>query len=119
MAARELFALLQKLEHRPGWWELAYAPDGDLVGLLMPAEVPAAGTIGYIGVVPEHRGRGYVDGLLARATAALHSASLERIVADTDLANAPMAAAFDRAGYTRFATRREYRIELTQQSPGM
>jgi RimJ/RimL family protein N-acetyltransferase len=32
--------------------------------------------------------------------------------ADTDLANAPMAAAFERAGYTRFATRREFEVDL-------
>lgn len=31
-------------------------------------------------------------------------------LADTDLANAPMAAAFERAGYQQFATRREFEL---------
>ena len=68
-------------------------------------------TIGYIGVVPSQRGRGYVDDLLARGTAILrHDVPDIVIRADTDLANAPMAAAFERAGYERFATRREYEL---------
>ena len=37
--------------------------------------------------------------------------------ADTDLSNAPMAAAFERAGYSRFATRREYEFPLGSSKP--
>ncbi len=114
-AARELFDDLRQLGHRPGWWELAFAPGGDLAGLVLPATIPAASTIGYVGVVPEHRGHGYVDDLLARAMATLHAAGPARIVADTDVANAPMAAAFRRAGFRQFATRREYRVDLRQR----
>jgi RimJ/RimL family protein N-acetyltransferase len=79
---------LRSMESVPGWWEL-----------------------GYVGVVPEQRGHRYVDDLLARGTATLRRDAPDvGVRADTDLANAPMAAAFARAGYTRFATRREFAL---------
>ncbi|HUS15221.1 MAG TPA: GNAT family N-acetyltransferase [Chloroflexia bacterium] len=108
-AARTLFRIVQSLDHDPGWWQLAYAASGELVGLVMPAGTPSWSTIGYIGVVPEQRGRGYINDLLAQGTALLAASGTTRIETDTDVANTPMAAAFRRAGYTRFATRREYR----------
>ncbi|MFG3558636.1 GNAT family N-acetyltransferase [Micromonospora sp. NPDC047557] len=65
--------------------------------------------VGYLGVVPEFRGRGYVDEVLAEITR-LHAANGEsRITATTDMDNAPMAAAFGRAGYRNT----EIRINLS------
>lgn len=80
----------------------------------MPARNPTSPVIDYIGVVPEHRGEGYVDDLLARGAETLLSAGAERIRADTDTANTPMADAFRRAGYAEFAARREYEADLSR-----
>ena len=110
-AARREFDDLQGMDYEPLWWELAYTPSGELVGMVMPAGSPTFGTIGYIGVVPEQRGHGYSDALLARGTATLRKAGYERLVCDTDVANVPMANAFRRANYTQFGTRREYHLE--------
>jgi RimJ/RimL family protein N-acetyltransferase len=112
-AARRFFELELQLEHDPAWCQLAYAPPGDLVGLIMPARNPTSPVINYVGVVPEHRGNGYVDDLLARGTEILASTGATSIRADTDTRNAPMADAFERAGYSRFARRREYAVKLT------
>jgi len=111
-AAREFFELERKLEYDPDWCRLAYAPDGGLVGLVMPARNPTSAVINYIGVVPEHRGMGYVDDLLAEGAAALYAAGADHVRADTDTRNLPMAAAFRRAGYAEFARRREYGVKL-------
>ena len=88
------------------------------MGLVMPSEPPAFLTVFYVGVVPEMRGRGYVDDLLAAGTATLLEAQAEGgdekpLRVDTDVGNAPMAAAFERAGWERFAGRREYVVDLT------
>jgi RimJ/RimL family protein N-acetyltransferase len=117
-AAREFFEDARRVKHEPSWWRLAYAPGGELVGLVMPAEPPAFLTVFYVGVVPEMRGRGYVDDLLAAGTVTLLEArrrdgNEKPLRADTDVANAPMAAAFERAGWARFAGRREYAVDLT------
>ncbi|MFI6065430.1 hypothetical protein ACIA47_09190 [Micromonospora sp. NPDC051227] len=58
--------------------------------------------IAYLGVVPEHRGHGYVDGLLAEGTRTLAAEDVPRNRAATDLGNVPMAKAFARAGYVNF-----------------
>ena len=104
-AACDFFEDARRVKHGPSWWRLAYdGRSGDLVGLVMPAEPPGFLTLFYVGVVPEMRGRGYVDDLLAAGTATLLDARAEGgtekpLRADTDAANAPMAAAFGRAGW--------------------
>jgi RimJ/RimL family protein N-acetyltransferase len=115
--AREFFEDVRMVKHDPSWWRLSYStPEGDLVGLVMPAEPPGFLTIVYVGVVPQRRGQGYVDDLLAAGTATLLEArgrGERPLRADTDVANAPMAAAFERVGWARFATRREYVMDLS------
>lgn len=107
--AREIFQDLQSMSYDPDWWELAYAPDGQVIGFILPAKSPTFATIGYIGVLPEYRGRGYVDQLLNRGISTLLAAGETWIRADTDLANHPMAKSFLRAGFHLFAQRSEYR----------
>jgi GNAT superfamily N-acetyltransferase len=117
-AAHEFFEDARRVEHEPSWWRLAYTAEEELVGLVMPAEPPGFLTIFYLGVVPGMRGQGYVDDLLATGTATLlevRKRNEEPLRADTDVANAPMAAAFERAGWARFAGRREYVISGMQE----
>jgi len=108
----DMFADMQGLQHEPGWWELAYGPDGALVGLVMPALAPSMATIGYVGVVPERRGRGNVHALLARGTATLARIGRWPVRADADTRNTPMADAFRRAGWREFAIRTEFERPL-------
>jgi RimJ/RimL family protein N-acetyltransferase len=111
--AQQMLDELRTMVFEPSWWELAFDADGALVGLVMPAGAPTFVSIGYIGVVPGQRGRRYVDDLLARGTATLLRIGKGQVIrVDTDTDNAPMAAAFERAGYRRFATRREFEIRL-------
>jgi predicted N-acetyltransferase YhbS len=71
-AAREFFEDARRVKHEPSWWRLVYSrPGGELVGLVMPAQPSAFLTVFYVGVVPEMRGRAYVDDLLAAGTATL------------------------------------------------
>jgi ribosomal protein S18 acetylase RimI-like enzyme len=112
-AAREHFETARTLKHEPHWWQLAYDGEGDLVGLVMAAHNGAFPIIEFIGVVPEQRGHGYVDDLLAMGTSVLASAGATHIRADTDVGNAPMSNAFRRAGYEQFRTRLDYSIALS------
>ena len=50
------------------WWRLAYDADGKLVGFEMPSANAGGPTVGYLGVLPEHRGHRYIDDLLAEIT---------------------------------------------------
>ncbi|MFI6392704.1 GNAT family N-acetyltransferase [Nonomuraea sp. NPDC050540] len=81
------------------WWRLAHTPDGQVAGMAIPSATPYHVNVGYLGVVPHYRGRGYVDEILGEITRLHAGNGAARITATTDLANAPMAAAFRRAGY--------------------
>jgi RimJ/RimL family protein N-acetyltransferase len=61
-------------------------------------------TIVFIGIVPEHRGNGYVDDLLLAATDAATRAGYRRILSDVDVENRPMLAAMERCGHPAAAT---------------
>ncbi|MGR6923767.1 GNAT family N-acetyltransferase [[Actinomadura] parvosata] len=93
--ARWMYDDLMSRKAKPGWFVIGYLGDSP-VGLVAPDDH----SIAYIGVVPEHRGHGYVDDLLARGTRTLAEAGLPRVVAATDVANVPTANAFLRAGYS-------------------
>jgi RimJ/RimL family protein N-acetyltransferase len=102
--AKAVEITIEELEHMPdgtGWdrWRVARTPGGDPVGVVLGTRNPGGATIGYLGVVPEHRGHHYSDDLVIEA---LHvfTAAGETVVNDaTDVANAPMAASFARCGY--------------------
>jgi RimJ/RimL family protein N-acetyltransferase len=84
------------------WWRIATLPDGEPVGFVIPAHNSYNPIIAYLGVVPAHRGHGYVHDVLAAGTSLLAAQNVPRIRASTDVGNAPMAAAFALAGYVTF-----------------
>ncbi|MEV0838832.1 GNAT family N-acetyltransferase [Actinocatenispora sera] len=98
-AARDELAVYGSVPETRGWWRLAYTKDGTLVGFGIPWRNPYGRNVGYLGVLPEHRGNGYIDEVLADITRFHAAAGAERVTATTDLVNVPMQRAFDRAGY--------------------
>ncbi|MFF2193564.1 GNAT family N-acetyltransferase [Streptomyces sp. NPDC058157] len=97
--AREDLAFYRDCPGERSWWRLAHLPDGTLAGLAVPSATPYHRNVGYLGVVPELRGRGLIDEVLAEITRFHAAAGADRVTATTDTVNLPMAAAFDRAGY--------------------
>ncbi|HSZ42980.1 MAG TPA: GNAT family N-acetyltransferase [Trebonia sp.] len=88
------------------WWLVASLPGGEPVGFGIPSRNTEVPVVGYIGVLPEHRGHGYIDDILAETTRVLADEAGGHVIhADTDVANRPMAAAFERAGYVNFTRR--------------
>ncbi|GID57925.1 GNAT family N-acetyltransferase [Actinoplanes couchii] len=94
-----------ELERYPSpreWWRVAVDNDGVPAGFVIPAHNGYNPIIAYIAVVPEFRGRGLIDDLLAEGTRILADQGVPRVRAATDVGNTPMAAAFARAGYRTF-----------------
>ncbi|MDQ2850742.1 MAG: GNAT family N-acetyltransferase [Actinomycetota bacterium] len=81
------------------WWRVAVFGDGRVAGFAIPSATPYHRNVGYLGVLPAWRGQGLVDDLLGAVTRIHAQAGAETITATTDTGNAPMAAAFERAGY--------------------
>ncbi|MFI7446236.1 GNAT family N-acetyltransferase [Nonomuraea sp. NPDC049714] len=103
--AREDLADYLSMPGDRSWWRLAHTPAGDLAGFALPSANNAGPVVGYLGVLPEQRGHGYVDDLLGEITRCHAERGAQRIAADTDATNLPMARAFERAGYRLFAVR--------------
>jgi ribosomal protein S18 acetylase RimI-like enzyme len=111
-AAQADFLDYQGMEHLREWWELAYAGDGALAGVVMAARNPSSAVIAYVGVVPEQRGRGLARLLVERGTERLLDSGATEIRGDCDRDNIGMVKAFERAGYQQFARRRTYHHPL-------
>jgi len=98
-AAKEYVNGLKGIDFNPNWWKLGYAGD-TAIGLILPQRFSAnLGCINYIGVLPEHRGKGYGLPLLAEGTRILVENGMTEIIADIDKTNQPLAAQLDRLGY--------------------
>ncbi|ROS61228.1 ribosomal protein S18 acetylase RimI-like enzyme [Frigoribacterium sp. PhB160] len=81
-------------------WRSARLSDGRTVGFIVPTRTAYDASISYLGVLPGHRGHGYVHDLLAEMVHVHHEDGQPRIVGTTDAANRPMRAAFERAGFS-------------------
>ena len=98
-AAAEDLEILRLMPGPRDWWRLARTADGDLVGLTVPTRNYTDPVIGYVAVLPEQRGHGYAYDLLVEATRLLVAEGADRIIANTDVTNLPMAATFAKVGY--------------------
>ncbi|MGI5242321.1 GNAT family N-acetyltransferase [Dactylosporangium sp. CA-139066] len=102
VAEEHLHGELVKYPSPAEWWRVATLPGGEPVGFVFPARNGYGPIIAYIGVLPEHRGRGYIDDVLAEGTRVLAEQDAPRIRATTDVGNGPMARAFARGGYDNY-----------------
>ncbi|MFE1249308.1 GNAT family N-acetyltransferase [Streptomyces sp. NPDC058735] len=91
------------------WWRVASTPQGGTAGIHIPLHNPSGPCVGFIGVLPDHRGRGYAYDLLAECTHFLAEQGAEFVAAATDRGNVPMAATFARAGYPVVRERLNFR----------
>jgi len=101
-AVRHFEGELARYTSPKDWWQIATLPAGAPVGFVIPARNDYNPIIAYVAVLPEHRGHGYIDDILAEGTRILARHDVPRIRASTDLGNTPMANAFQRAGYVNF-----------------
>jgi RimJ/RimL family protein N-acetyltransferase len=111
LQARDDMAIYLNMPGSRDWWQLAHSARGELAGMILPNRNPYSAVVGYLGVVPEMRGRGYIDDLVAETTRFHARRGEQRISATTDTTNRPMAAAFERAGY------RVYGIRMVLSAP--
>lgn len=99
-AAADDLAFYASLPGRRRDWRVAEDADGLVVGFVLATRNAYDAAISFIGVLPQHRGRGVVDALLAEALRIHDVAGEARVVATTDTDNTPMRRAFERAGFS-------------------
>lgn len=102
-AARDHFdgELARQVSPRANW-RVATTPAGEVVGFVTPGCNHYNPVIGYLAVLPAHRGQGHVDDILNEGVRVLGAQRVDHVRAATDLGNIPMAAAFARNGWRVF-----------------
>jgi ribosomal protein S18 acetylase RimI-like enzyme len=99
-AASLYFELLKEIELNETWWRMAYDTKGELVGLIVPQKFSEnRGAINYIGVVPNKRGKGYVNDLLWEGSRLMLEDGIQRLIADIDVKNYPLEKALELLGF--------------------
>lgn len=98
-AAADDLAFYRSLPGSRDGWRVALDADGLVVGFVIATRTAYDAAISSIGVLPQHRGRGVVDGLLAEGVRVHAEAGAPRVVGTTDATNTPMRRAFERAGF--------------------
>jgi GNAT superfamily N-acetyltransferase len=98
-------------EGDPRWWLVAFE-DAAPVGVVMPrpgVHGTKTGSMSFVGVVPEARGRGLGVGLHADGLALLARIGMNRYVDTTDVVNGAMLRVFAINGCRRAGVERVYR----------
>ncbi|MFC8721279.1 GNAT family N-acetyltransferase [Kitasatospora sp. NPDC057198] len=99
-ARSEIAFYRREMRGRRSWWRIARTAAGQVVGFVIPSHNSVVPMVGYLGVLPEFRGRGYAAELLAEATRILAAETPSEVVrAETNLTNHPMVAALELVGY--------------------
>lgn len=111
-AAELLMSDMNEFEHEPHWYELGFDASGEAVAASLPARNPAFPVIGFVGVAPAGRGKGYSTAVVIRGTHILADAGATDIRGDCDAGNIGMYKGFLRAGYDNFADRKAYSREI-------
>ena len=95
----------------PTWWRVAFI-EGRPAGVVLPqafAGPAQEGTLFYVGVVPERRGRGLGRTLHAGGMEFLAAKGIKRYVGSTDSRNLPMLAVFAANGCVQTGTQLFYK----------
>ena len=80
-------------------WLIGYKNDEAVGYVAVGSDEDWGSTIIHVGVLPDHRGNGYIDDLIAAGTAAAQDRGITSMLSDVDVVNLPMMAAMRRAGH--------------------
>ncbi len=104
--------MMESTRYDPRWWRVALSGEGNAVGIIFPVVAFGEPTIGYIGVVPEHRGRNIASFLLSEAWSLMKRQGLSTFFADADERNVAMHRVLTKSRFNRQPQKQEWRLEL-------
>ena len=104
--------MMESTKYDPRWWRVAFAPDGNAVGIIFPVVAFGEPTVGFIGVVPEYRGRNIASFLLAEAWSVMKHQGYSTLCAEADERSVSMHRALTKSQFSRRCQKQEWRLEL-------
>ncbi|HEY6171766.1 MAG TPA: GNAT family N-acetyltransferase [Candidatus Kapabacteria bacterium] len=103
-AARHFYQMLSSRDTSLEQWKIYFTSTGDLIGVVIPqffGDSKDTGTIGYIGINPTMRSKGYGRLILKRALSIMAQEGALKMVDECDSANASAAHILEQIGYKR------------------
>jgi hypothetical protein len=104
--------MMESLSYEPLWWRVALAPEGEPVGIILPVCAFGEMVIGFIGVVPENRGRNLASFLLFEAWSVIKLQGHLTICAEADEQSVPMHCALAKSQFSRRSQKQEWWLEI-------
>jgi GNAT superfamily N-acetyltransferase len=101
--------IMELASHNPGWWLVALGPGERQTGIVLPVLNYGELTIGYIGVVPEFRGRGIASYLLSQVYPIVRRSGYSVIYAEVDKGNRSMHRTLANSGFRLESEKQEWR----------
>jgi GNAT superfamily N-acetyltransferase len=104
--------MIESASYDPRWWRVAVGPDGQRLGIILPAIAFGELMVGFMGVIPNHRGRSIASFLLAEAWMVMKLQGHLTLCAEADARNVSMHRALTKSQFNHRWTRQEWRLDL-------
>ena len=103
--------MMESINYDSRWWRVALSGEGNTVGIVLPVIAFGEATIGYIGVVPEHRGRNVASFLLSEAWSPMQRQGHSTLSAEADERNVAMHRVLTKSQFNRHPQKQEWRLK--------
>jgi GNAT superfamily N-acetyltransferase len=103
--------MMESITYDPRWWRVALSGEGNTVGIIFPVVAFGEPTIGYIGVIPEQRGRNIASFLLSEAWSLMQRQGHSTLSAEADERNVAMHRVLTKSQFSRQPQKQEWRLE--------
>jgi len=110
--------MMESITYDPRWWRVALSREGNTVGIIFPVVAFGEPMIGYIGVIPEQRGRNIASFLLSEAWSLMQWKGHSTLSAEADERNVAMHRVLTKSEFNRRSRKQEWRLELESRDGG-
>ena len=104
--------MMESTNYDPSWWRVALDAGGNTLGIIFPVVAFAVLTVGFIGVIPECRGRNIASFLLAEAWTFIKQQGHVTLSAEADERSVAMHRALTKSQFNPRSQKQEWRLEL-------
>jgi GNAT superfamily N-acetyltransferase len=104
--------MMESTRYEPRWWRVALAPEGESLGIIFLVVAFGQPTVGFVGIIPEHRGRNIASFLLTEAWSTMKRQGHSTLCAEADGRNVAMHRLLTKNAFTRRSEKQEWRLEL-------
>jgi ribosomal protein S18 acetylase RimI-like enzyme len=107
--------MMESTRYDPRWWRVALCQEGNTVGIVFPVVAFGEATIGFVGIIPEHRGRNVATFLFSEAWSVIKQHGYASLSAEADERNVSMHRALTKSQFNRSSRKQEWRLEIGGQ----